>query len=287
MTLTVRQHATLATLATLVALGGLGCRQAPAAPGPMTSMLVGMAAELGDAPADVARAWGVLEGIAARVDQRVAARGLRGDAGATVDALNAVVFDELGFEREIVRDDPRFFRLANVLEERRGSCVGLGVLYLALAERLGVRLDGIMVPGHFFVRVPARGQTLARNVELLRRGEAMPDDWYRTKYGPWPEDGRTYLRPLTVEEVEAVHWFNLGNHLRATRALLAAEKAYQRAVAAFPNFAEAHASLGAVRQLVGQVGPAAEAYSAAARIRPDLPGLTGNVEQLNQRRETR
>ena len=113
----------------------------------------------------------------------------------------------------------------------------------------------------------------------------MTTDEARTRI----EDGTQWdaSPALTVEEVEAVHWFNLGNHLRATRAPLAAEKAYQRAVAAFPNFAEAHASLGAVRQLVGQVGPAAEAYSAAARIRPDLPGLTGNVERLNQRRETR
>lgn len=284
MTLTGRHRLSLTLL---VMLGVHGCRRAPPAPGPMASMLVGMAAELGDAPADVARAWGVLEDIVARVDKRLAAQGRGGDAAATVEALNVVVFDELKFEREIARDDPRFFRLASVLGDRRGSCVGLGVVYLAVAERLGVRLDGIMVPGHFFVRVPAHAQTPARNVELLRRGEAMPDDWYRTKYGPWPEDGRAYLRPLTVEEVEAVHWFNLGNHLRATRAPLAAEKAYQRAIAAFPNFAEAHASLGAVRQLVGQVGPAAEAYSAAARIRPDLPGLTGNVERLNQKRETR
>jgi regulator of sirC expression with transglutaminase-like and TPR domain len=284
MTLTGRQRASMFLL---VILAGLGCRPAPPAPGPMASMLVGMAAELGDAPADVARAWGVLEDIAARVDKRLRQGGHGRDAHATVETLNSVVFDELGFEREITRDDPRFFRLSTVLEARRGSCVGLGVLYLAVAERLGVRLDGIMVPGHFFVRVPARAQTPARNVELLRRGEAMPDAWYRSKYGLWPEDGREYFRPLTVEEVEAVHWFNLGNHLRATEAPLEAEKAYQRAVAAFPNFAEAHASLGAVRQLVGQVGRAAEAYSAAARIRPDLPGLTGNVERLNQRRETR
>jgi Transglutaminase-like superfamily len=252
-----------------------------------------MAAELGDTPANTARAWGTLEQIAARVDQRRRQQGRGGGAAATVDALNSVVFGELGFEREIARHDPRFFRLSTVVEDRRGSCVGLGALYLALAERLGVRLEAIMVPGHFFVRVPAGPLGPGRNVELLRKGEAMADDWYRTKYGPWPDDGREYFRPLTVEEVEAVHWFNLGNHLRADHpelaasAASAAEKAYQRAVAAFPDFAEAHASLGAVRQLVGQVAPAAAAYSAAARIRPDLPGLTENVERLNQRRETR
>jgi len=260
----------------------LGCarRRPLAPPGPVASALVALAADLGSAPADVADAWIALNAIAERVDDHH-----RRTGGDWVDDLNAVVFGDLGYVREIESTDVRFFRLPSVIADRRGSCLGLGALYLALAERLGIGLDGVMVPGHFFVRT--RGPA-PRNVELLRRGEAMPDDWYRTKYGPWPAGSNEYLRPLTPSEMAAMHWFNAGNTLRAARDLRGAGLAYARAVTEFPAFAEAQASLGAVRQLEGALDDAETAYADAARARPDLPGLAENLELLKreQQRET-
>jgi hypothetical protein len=273
-------RATLLAAALLAA--GLGCarRRTLAPPGPVASALVALAADLGSAPSDVADAWVALNAIAERVDSHH-----RGTGGDWVDDLNAVVFGDLGYVREIESTDVRFFRLPSVIADRRGSCLGLGALYLALAERLGIGLDGVMVPGHFFVRT--RGPA-PRNVELLRRGEAMPDDWYRTKYGPWPATSDEYLRPLTPSEMAAMHWFNAGNTLRAARNLRGAGLAYARAVTEFPAFAEAQASLGAVRQLEGALEDAETAYADAARARPDLPGLAENLELLKreQQRET-
>ena len=94
-----------------------------------------------------------------------------------------------------------------------------------------------------------------------------------------------YLRPLTVAEVVAVHWFNAGNHLREARDLNGAALSYARAVAEFPTFAEAHASLGAVRQLEGALDAAEAAYGDAARARADLPGLGHNIALLRRERE--
>jgi regulator of sirC expression with transglutaminase-like and TPR domain len=260
----------------------VGCARppAPAPPGPRASALIAAAADLGSTPTEVEEAWRALDAIADRT--RDHHRRSRGD---WVDDLNAVVFGELGYEREIESRDPRFFRLPSVIAQRRGSCLGLGALYLALGERLGVALDGVMVPGHFFVRRRSSStDATARNVELLRRGEAMPDDWYRGKYGPWPATTDEYLRPLAVWEVAAVHWFNAGNFLRAGRDLPRAAIAYARAAADFPAFAEAKASLGAVRQLQGSLGDAEAAYEDAARARADLPGLAENVAVLRRER---
>jgi tetratricopeptide (TPR) repeat protein len=257
-------------------VGALGCgRPAPRPPGPVASALVGLSADLGATPGEIADAWARLEAIAARIEAR-----RRETRTEPIDALNAVVFGELGFEREIESGDVRFFRLPSVLADRRGSCLGLGDLYLVLGERLGVPLDGIMVPGHFFVCSGDGRQP--RNVELLRRGEAMPDAWYRGKYGPWPPGGAEYFRPLSIDELVAVHWFDTGNQLRAARDLAGAERAYARAAAAFPAFAEAHASLGAVRQLKGDLREAQAAYDQAARARSDLPGLEENVTLLKR-----
>ena len=135
--------------------------------------------------------------------------------GDWVDDLNAVVFGELGYVREIESRDVRFFRLSSVIAGRRGSCVGLGALYLALAERLGVGLDGVMVPGHFFVRAAAGGAATSSCCAAARRCPSVVPGKVRPVAGGCAE----YLRPLTAAEVAAVHWFNAGNHLRAARDL--------------------------------------------------------------------
>ncbi len=260
--------------------GALGCAREPGAgpPGPVASALFAVAAQLGSTPAEIEQAWARLDEMRARVAAHHARSG-----GDWVDDLDAVVFGELGFQREIDSQAVEFFRLPSVIAQRRGSCLGLGGLDLVLAERLGVGLDGVMVPGHFFVRT--RGPSAPRNVELLRRGEVMPDGWYQAKYGPWPTGGASpYFRALTPPELAAVFWYNAGNHLRAVRDLPGAAAAYARAAAELPGFAEAEASLGAIRQLQGALDDAEAAYAAAARDRPGLPGLDQNLALLKRER---
>jgi tetratricopeptide (TPR) repeat protein len=259
-----------------IALAGIACKpsatQRP--PGPLTSEFFALAAEFGADAEATTRAWAQLQDIALHVEQR-----RRHTHADLADDLNAVVFGELGFEREIASTATRYFQLSSVLGDRRGSCLGLGALYLAIGERIGMPLDGILLPGHFFVRTRGPG---GHNVELLRRGEAMPDDWYHKKYGPWPPAGSAYFRPVPPTELAAIHWYNRGNELRAAGNLAAAESAFAHAARGFPDFAEAQASLGAVLQRRGAFAEAAAAYRAAASAWPDLPGLAGNVELLQR-----
>lgn len=197
--------------------------------------------------------------------------------------LNRVVFEHLGFAREIDDQDPRFMLLPSVLDLRRGSCVGLGTLYLALGEWLGLPIAGVVVPGHFFVRVTDEGGV--HNVELLRGGEDMPDDFYRGKYHVPLAGAPAYLRPLAHSEVLGVVSYNLGNDLRRRGRLAEARDAYARATASFPAFAEAHASLGLVLQLQGDLSGAEHAYAAARAANPDLPGLEQNLKVLEKERQ--
>jgi regulator of sirC expression with transglutaminase-like and TPR domain len=254
----------------------LGCSRSATErpPGPITGALFALAAEFGADADATTRTFASLQDIARRVESRH-----RRSHADVADDINAVVFGELGFERQVDSADVRFFQLSSVIGDRRGSCLGLGALYLAIAERVGIPLDGILLPGHFFVRTRGPGH---HNVELLRHGEAMPDDWYRKKYGPWPEASSAYFRPVTVTELVAIHWYNRGNDLRASGDLAAAERSYARAAREFPDFAEAHASLGAVQQLRGAFTEAGASYAEAARAWPDLPGLAGNVELLKR-----
>lgn len=70
-----------------------------------------------------------------------------------VGALNALLFDQEGFGGdERAYDDPRNSFLNDVLDRRTGLPIALGVIYLDVARRAGLRLEGVNFPGHFLVR---------------------------------------------------------------------------------------------------------------------------------------
>jgi len=196
--------------------------------------------------------------------------------------LRELLFGELGFVREVTETDLGFVLLPNVLRSRRGSCVGLASVYLALTEALGVEARGVMMPGHFFVRVQARGQ--AENVELLRRGEPMPDSWYAGRFPVPGGHAREYARALTMNEALGVIEYNLGNERRRQLRLPEARSAYRRAVQHFPDFAEAHASLGSVLHILGELQQAAASYDTARSVNPHLPSVDVNLALLQKER---
>lgn len=221
--------------------------------------------------------------------QRIAARVRPALQAGIATALNAAVFGALGFVREISDTDLAFVLLPSVLRRRRGSCVGLGSLYLALAELLGVSAHGVLLPGHFFVRIQEGGG--ARNVELLRRGEELPESWYRERYPIPGGSAPAYARALSGSELQGVVEFDIGNQRKRQGRLQHARRAYQRATEHFPDLAEAHASLGAIHHLLGQLDAAERAYLVAEQKYPSLPGLSDNIallrrEHADSRRET-
>lgn len=50
-------------------------------------------------------------------------------------------------------DDPQNADLIRVIDRRRGLPVSLGIIYLEIARRLGVKAQGMNTPGHFLMRV--------------------------------------------------------------------------------------------------------------------------------------
>ena len=72
-----------------------------------------------------------------------------------VRALNDYLFEELQFVGN--RDnyeDPRNSCLNEVLDRRTGIPITLSVVYMEVARRAGLQVDGINFPGHFLVRCP-------------------------------------------------------------------------------------------------------------------------------------
>lgn len=118
-------------------------------------------------------------------------------------ALNAHLFDELGF-RGNTDDyyDPRNSFLNEVLERRTGLPITLSIVYIAVAARLGVELQGVGMPGHFVVKLrrregevvidPFHGGSVLTARELRERIVAAGGD---------PEHAARYLAASTSRQV--------------------------------------------------------------------------------------
>lgn len=66
--------------------------------------------------------------------------------------LNRVLFHEWGFHGNVEHyTDPRNSFLDQVLERRTGIPISLSIVYLLVAERLGLELAPVGLPGHFLV----------------------------------------------------------------------------------------------------------------------------------------
>lgn len=205
-----------------------------------------------------------------------------GDGLAPGRTLAKLLFERWGFVREVTDKSLTYVLLPSVVERRRGNCVGLGTLFLALADELGIPAAGVVMPGHFYVRAGGAGGWL--NLELLRAGEVMADTWYHERFPIPGGAARAYARPLTTEEVLGVIAYDVGNERRRQLKLTEAHAAYTRAARAFPDLAEAHASLGAVEQLMGDWRAATACYQRAREVNPHLPGVAENLALLEAER---
>ena len=135
-----------------------------------------LVARLDDPALDVEASVRQLERLARTIDATLPA-GV--DEAARRAALDRTLFAELGFHGS--RGD--YYNRANsyvseVLDDREGIPITLAVVYMELARRLGLRMDGVGLPGHFLVQYsPAVGppvwiDTFDGGKELSRDGVA-------------------------------------------------------------------------------------------------------------------
>jgi len=73
-----------------------------------------------------------------------------------VRVLNHYIYDDLGFTGNSDHyDDSRNSFLNEVLDRRTGIPISLAIVYIEVARRAGLRVEGVNFPGHFLLRVPA------------------------------------------------------------------------------------------------------------------------------------
>lgn len=93
----------------------------------------------------------------ARIGDREVPIGVDPASFARISALNDYLFrDERFIGNDVYYEDPRNSFLNDVLDRRTGIPITLALVYMEVARRAGVVVEGINFPGHFLVRCPAR-----------------------------------------------------------------------------------------------------------------------------------
>lgn len=96
---------------------------------------------------DVGRYVNTLDRFAELVKPRV--KSVRSDHD-IIAALNSTLFDELGFHGNVHKYyDPRNSYLNEVIDRRTGIPITLTVVYIEVASRIGFKVEGVGLPGHF------------------------------------------------------------------------------------------------------------------------------------------
>lgn len=144
-------------------------------------------------------------------------RGLQSSSRrALVAHLHQVLFEREGF-RGNGSDyyDPANSYLPRVLSTRRGIPISLALVYKAVGEGLGLRVEGIGAPGHFLVRVEDESGPML--VDPFHEGRVLsPEEAYRlmeASLGASVPRAAQLLRPVPPQEwlarllrnLEAIH----------------------------------------------------------------------------------
>ena len=138
-----------------------------------------------------------LDAMGAAARDRLMASGCLQDvrkSETAVDVLNAYLFDEEGFTGNRERyDDPSNSFLNDVLDRRTGIPITLAVVYMEVARRAGLHVDGVNFPGHFLMRFTPlildpfhRGARLSENDcrRLLQRHVGEEAAWSPSLLAP-------------------------------------------------------------------------------------------------------
>ncbi len=241
---------------------------------------------------DVQQVLGDVDQLLARLERRMPRDAT---ALARLRLLNHFFYRELGFGGNVNNYyDPDNSYLNAVLRKRKGIPISLAVLWLELAQGLGLSAHGVAFPGHFMVKIslpkgqvvidPFTGQSLGREelserLDPYKRRSGLVDE-YDVPLG-------LYLQAAPARDILARMLRNLKEIHRSQEDWARLVAVQDRLVLVLPEAwmelrdrGLAHAALGHTRLAVQDL----EAYLANAEDALDLDDMAERVVQL--RRQT-
>ena len=224
-----------------------------------------------------------LDRISSEIQSRI---GRSKDPRKIINAINSYLFGHYGL-RAIDEPYTEDFLLHELLDTKRGRCMSLVALYIAIAERIGFHLESICLPEHIFVRwAPARKRRflffLRRpriNIETTLKGISLPDKHYKEIAANADTKGTNafYLKSLTKRETLATYLSPLGNALREKGRIDDAIQACKLSISINQDDAEAWNNLGLAYRRKGHLDMARFAYRRALNAYPNFAEAWQNL----------
>jgi regulator of sirC expression with transglutaminase-like and TPR domain len=209
--------------------------------------------------------------------------GCEPDIYRSIAALNYVLFRQYGFHGN--REDyfnPKNSFLNEVIERKTGIPITLSVLYIEVAQRVGLTLDGVGFPGHFLVKWVGDGEEIV--IDPFNSGEIMSreniDKMLSNLYGGKVVFHSDLLASSTKKDILKRMLANLkaiyinGNDLVRTLAVL------DRLVILDPTSAVDIRDRGMVYLRLECYAQAREDFATYLRFRPDAEDAMVVREQL-------
>ncbi|MHC4360790.1 MAG: tetratricopeptide repeat protein [Planctomycetota bacterium] len=224
-----------------------------------------------------------LDDIAFEIRKRLNAKKL-GPNYKAISVINDYLFKELGFKSIDKADNPDDLFLHSVLDKKRGYCLSLSILYLAVGERLGLPLYGVVVPGHFFVRYDDGNRQF--NIETTSKGALTNDEHYIEKFKvPQNQADNIYMANLSKLQTLGCFFNNLGSVYIDTGNTESALLALERAIEINPTLSETRVNLGNVYLENGLLDEAIYEYDLALAINPADAKTYNNLANAYTRKE--
>ena len=239
---------------------------------------------------DVQAVLGEVDQLLARLKQRVAR-----DAGPLqkLRALHQFFYRDLGFAGNVNHYyDPDNSFVSVILHTRRGIPISLAVLWLELAQGLGLAARGIGFPGHFMVKVnlpegqvvmdPLDGQSLTREalaerLEPYRRRNGLMDE-FEVPLG-------LYLQVSPPRDIIARMLHNLKEIHTSQEDWLRLIAVQDRLIVLLPQAWDEYRDRGLAHAELGHTGRALEdleTYLGNAEQGADMPAIARRVAELRR-----
>ncbi len=219
-------------------------------------------------------------------DLVVSAREFISPAGSNIERAEALadyLFIQQGFQGNVSQyDDPRNSYLNEVLDRRLGIPISLSVVYLAVAQPLGLLAEGVGMPGHFIVSVldpigpiyldPFHGGTRLSELDCAQLVQGS------TGYqGPFRAE---WLQSVSSEVI-------LTRMLNNLRRIFITQETWEPALAVIqlilslhPGLPELLRDMGTIYHRSGSLQLAIDTYQRYLRHAPESPDVKAVQDQL-------
>jgi regulator of sirC expression with transglutaminase-like and TPR domain len=146
--------------------------------------------------------------------KRLRTRTAQPSATIIIELINELLYQEQAFRGNTANYyDPKNSFLNEVLDRRIGIPITLSVIYIEIARRLGLKIEGVGMPGHFLLKYQQDGRDFY--IDAFNQGRQVSEQeceqMLANIYGEGVSWNSSYLRVVSKKEIVSRMLSNLKN----------------------------------------------------------------------------